>query len=95
MKTAIIIILVLAFVSCTTKLYIPSEANVNKRETASLAELQQGKEIYSNKCERCHKLPKPEKHQPEEWTKILKKMAVKAKLTDDQKTLVFKYVSNY
>jgi hypothetical protein len=95
MKTTIIIILVLAFVSCTTKLYIPSEANVNKRETASLAELQQGKEIFSNKCGRCHKLPKPEKHMPEEWTKILEKMAPKAKLTADQTALVFKYISNY
>jgi hypothetical protein len=95
MKTTIIIILVLTLVSCTTKLYIPSEANVNKREAASLAELQQGKEIFSNKCGRCHKLPKPEKHMPEEWTKILEKMAPKAKLTPDQKALVFKYVSNY
>jgi len=94
-KATIIIILFLAFVSCTTKLYTPSEANVNKRQTASLAELQQGKEIFSAKCGRCHKLPKPEKHQPEEWTKILEKMAPKAKLTADQKALVFKYISNY
>ncbi|MFZ4707113.1 MAG: c-type cytochrome [Bacteroidales bacterium] len=95
MKTTIVIILVLAFVSCTTKLYIPSEANVNKRETASLIELQQGKEIFSSKCGRCHKLPKPENRQPQEWTKILEKMAPKAKLTADQKALVFKYISNY
>lgn len=95
MKTTIIIILVLTFVSCTTKLYVPSDANVNKRETASLAELQQGKEIFSGKCGGCHKLHKPEKYQPEDWTKILEKMAPKAKLTTDQKALVFKYVSNY
>jgi hypothetical protein len=67
---------------------------VNKRETASLAELQQGKEIFSNKCGRCHKLPKPEKHTPEEWTNILEKMVPKAKLAADQKALVFKYISN-
>jgi len=95
MKATIIFILILAFVSCTTKLYVPSEANVNKRETASLAELQKGKEIFSNKCGRCHKLPNPEKHLPDEWTKILGKMALKAKLTAEQKALVFKYVSNY
>jgi hypothetical protein len=95
MKTTIALILILAFVSCTTKLYVPSEANVNKRETASLSELQQGKEIFANKCGRCHKLPKPEKRQPQEWTKVLEKMAPKARLTSDQKALVFKYISNY
>ena len=95
MKATIAVILMYAFVSCTTKLYIPSDANVNKRETASLADLQQGHDIFAAKCERCHKLPKPEKRVPAEWTRVLGKMAIKAKLTPDQKTLVFKYVSNY
>jgi hypothetical protein len=95
MRTITAILLILTFASCTTKLYTPSDANVNKRETASLTELQQGKEIFSTKCGRCHKLPNPEKHQPEEWTNILGKMAPKAHLTAEQKALVFKYVSNY
>jgi hypothetical protein len=95
MKKLSTIIITLAFVSCTSKLYNPTEVNVNKREIASLTELQQGKEIFSGKCGGCHKLPNPEKYQPQVWTKILEKMAPKAKLTVDQKELVYKYVSNY
>jgi len=95
MKAIISVILMLAFISCTTKLYVPSDANVNKRETATLADLQQGHDIFSAKCGRCHKLPKPEKRVPAEWTMVLEKMAPKAKLTPEQKAFVFKYLSNY
>ena len=95
MKAAITVILLLFLISCTTKLYVPSDVNVNKRETATLADLQQGHDLFAAKCGRCHKLPKPEKHVPAEWTKVLQKMAPKEKLTAEQKDLVFKYLSNY
>jgi cytochrome c2 len=95
MKATITVILMFVLISCTTKLYVPSDANVNKRETATLAELQQGHELFSAKCGRCHKLPKPESRVPAQWTKVMEKMAPKAKLTADEKALVFKYLSNY
>jgi len=94
MKSPLIALLFVASVACTTQLYAPTEANVNKVEPASLAELQQGYDLFQNKCGKCHKLPKPGKHSKDEWQKILVKMAPKAKLSADQSDLVYKYVVN-
>ena len=94
MKPILIALLFVAGAACTTQLYVPTEANVNKVTQASLAELQQGHDLFQNKCGKCHKLPKPGKHSKDEWTKILGKMAPKAKLTADQSDLVYKFVVN-
>ena len=74
--------------------YTPTEANVNKVEPASLAELQQGHDLFQNTCGKCHKLPKPGSHSREEWIKILAMMAPKAKLNTEQSNLVYKHVVN-
>ena len=94
MKPILIALLFVASVACTTQLYTPTDANVNKVEKASLAELQQGHDIFQSKCGKCHKLPKPGKHSKDDWTKILTKMAVKAKLNTEQHDLVYKYLVN-
>lgn len=95
MKTTLAIIMLLAFAACTTQIYVPSESNVNKRETATLAELQQGHDLFKNNCGSCHKMPKPGNYKPEQWTKILSKMGPKAKLTQEQTAIVYKYVVNF
>jgi len=84
----------LASAACTTQLYVPVEANVNKAETASLAELQKGHDLFQNNCGKCHKLPKPEKLTNPQWATILDKMAPKAKLNTDQSDLIYKYIIN-
>jgi len=94
MKPILIAVLFVASVACTTQLYAPTEANVNKVEPASLAELQQGHDLFQTNCGKCHKHPKPGSHSKDEWTKILDKMAPKAKLNTEQTELVFKYVVN-
>lgn len=95
MKITVISILLLFLVACSAKLYVPTEQNVNKRETASLADLQQGHELYKNNCGKCHKLPSPNSHDSAQWKKVLEKMGPKAKLNQDQVALVYKYVVNY
>lgn len=94
MKPILIALLFVASVACTTQLYVPTEANVNKVETASLAELQQGHDLCQSNCGKCHKVPKPGGHTKDEWTKILAKMAPKAKLSSEQSDLVYKYIVN-
>jgi len=94
MKPILIALVFVASVACTTQLYVPTEANVNKVEPASLAELQQGHDLYQNHCGKCHKLAKPGSHSRDEWTKILGKMAPKAKISTEQSDLVYKYVVN-
>jgi cytochrome c5 len=94
MKPILFALLIVASVACTTQLYTPSEKNVNKVAPASLVELQQGHDLFQNKCGKCHKLPNPGKHSKDEWTKILAKMAPKAKLSSEQSDLVYKFVVN-
>ncbi len=96
MKVTLTLILLLAIVACTTtKVYVPANENVNKREPASLVELQQGHDIFVKSCGKCHKLKKPDSRTAQEWTKVLVKMGPKAKLSKEQTALVYKYVVNY
>jgi len=95
MKKVLTVIIAVALASCSSRLYVPSDANVNKREPATLAELTQGHDIYKNSCGRCHPLFKPDSRNNEQWTKVLKVMGPKAKLTDDKIALVYKYLANH
>lgn len=83
------------FFSCTTKLYIPNESNVNKPMTATVEEMMQGREIYAANCGKCHKLAKPESRDMMQWSRVLDKMAPKAKLTKEQHDLVLRYLANH
>ncbi len=94
MKQLLIALVFIASVACSTQLYIPTEVNVNKVEPATLTELQQGHDLYQNKCGKCHKLPKPASHTNPEWTKVLQVMAPKAKLNTEQSELIYKYLVN-
>lgn len=90
------IILLIALVACTTaRLYTPTSANENKRTSASVEELKQGYDLYTTRCSKCHSLKSPDSRTPEQWTKVLESMAPKAKLTVEQKELVYKYLVNY
>ena len=55
-------------------------------------ELAQGKEIYDTKCGRCHKLPAVADFTAEEWQPIMLRMQKKAKITDDERELIYNYV---
>jgi mono/diheme cytochrome c family protein len=71
--------------------YIPTVANVTS--TATLAELQQGHDLYLSKCGACHQLYSPDSFTPSDWNSILISMAPKAKLSAANTILVAKYVS--
>ncbi|PUZ28934.1 hypothetical protein DCC81_05525 [Chitinophaga parva] len=51
-----------------------------------------GKPIYVSHCAHCHKYQLPEYHTADQWVGIINKMAVKAKLSDDQKSAVLAFV---
>ncbi|SHJ78161.1 c-type cytochrome [Flavobacterium haoranii] len=56
-------------------------------------ELAQGKSIYEGKCGRCHKLPAVEDFTVEEWQPIMLRMQKKAKISDEERELVYNYVT--
>jgi mono/diheme cytochrome c family protein len=94
MKPILIALLFIGAVACTTQLYTPGEKNVNKVEVASLAELQQGHDLYKNNCGSCHKLYTPDSRSNDSWQKVLVSMAPKAKLDQAQSDLIYKYLVN-
>jgi len=94
MKPILIALLFVAGVACTTQLYVPDEKNVNKVEKATLAELQQGHDLFQNNCGKCHKIPKPGSRTNPQWKKVLEKMVPKAKLNNEQSYLIYRYLVN-
>jgi len=71
-------------------LYIPAAADVTAN--ATLAELQQGRELYINFCGVCHALYSPESYSVIEWKSSITRMAPKTSLNAAQLTVVTKYV---
>jgi len=87
-KSIAITILGAAFVvSCG-----PKSTAVTGPKLSSAEHLAQGKTVFENACNRCHKLPDPAKHDDQEWIKTLSRMAPKAKLTDEQHQMVYDYL---
>ncbi|MXS72144.1 cytochrome C [Flavobacteriaceae bacterium W22] len=90
MKKSIVISLlgVAAFaVSCG-----PKSMAVTGPKFSSAEHLAQGKTVFENSCNRCHKLPDPAKHDDQGWIKTLSRMAPKAKLSDEQHQMVYDYL---
>lgn len=87
-------LLLLASCGATAKnLYLPLEANAAKTDV-SVQDLVNGRDLYLNECNECHKLNQPKKYTSGEWTKILKKMQEKAEITDAQRELIFSYLTS-
>jgi hypothetical protein len=54
--------------------------------------LAQGRDLFVERCDRCHKLPDRRAVSEQEWPKILERMAKKAKLDDAQHKLVLQFI---
>ena len=75
----------------TTSLYIPTSADVTL--TATLPELQQGRDLYVNNCGRCHGLYSPDNYTSSQWRSIINSMAPRTSLSTSEIQLVTKYVT--
>jgi cytochrome c5 len=87
--------LIVGLLFCSASLAVscgPKSAAVTGPKYTSSQQLAQGKTIFENSCNRCHKLPDPEKHDDQGWIKTLSRMAPKAKLSDDQHQMVYDYL---
>ena len=94
MKPILVALLFVGAVACTSQLYVPTAKNVNKVEPATLAELQQGHDLYVNNCGKCHKLYSPGSQSNLEWKRALEVMIPKAKLDSKQSYLIYSYLVN-
>lgn len=53
----------------------------------------QGQTLYENSCKRCHRLHNANEYTAARWPSILNNMQKKAKITDQQKELIFEYLA--
>jgi len=54
-----------------------------------------GKNIFINRCGRCHSLKNTEKYTSQEWENILKAMIPKAKLNDEEAKQLTTYIMEH
>jgi len=95
--TALIGSFVIFMVNCSPKVAntvtagpVPTSDQVKSQYSA--AQLDQGKTIWQNSCNKCHKLFEPGSHDPEQWNNILKRMIRNAKLDLSDAQLVRAYL---
>lgn len=101
-KPVLIALLIgLTIVSCGKKTVaaVTTPASAKVEEVKPVAEvteasIAEGKSIYEASCARCHKLFSPAKHTKEDWVGVLDRMAPKAKINEEQKHLVYIYLTN-
>ena len=100
-KYLFITILGASFVACTAKKTVADSLQVKNTTTELLeapvipltAELAHGKTIFETKCGKCHDLVKPESYSKEKWAPIMLSMQPKAKITDEEREMVYNYVT--
>lgn len=79
------------FSSCTSALYEPKLKEV--KDEKELAELKAGRKTYVQKCSSCHTLYLPENYTDSEWTYWLNDMGKRIKISDHEKSLMYKYLT--
>lgn len=93
---------VAVFIACSAKVTGPTQADVDRVASKypgyTLAELNEGKTAYEQKCGTCHELKKVKAYTEEQWNKLVPGMVKKAnKKTEniDARTqeLIQKYVN--
>ena len=76
--------------SCGTTLYIP----IDNKKYETVENLKKGRKLYINFCASCHQLYLPNRFSAATWEKNLNEMQPKAKITDEQKLLIYNYLVN-
>ena len=90
-KTIKIALGILLCTSCTSSLYKPTVVDVP--DTAEFQMLQTGRSLYINNCNNCHNLHLPDEYDANKWREIVTKMQKKAKISDSDAELIYKYLT--
>lgn len=82
MKKICVISVMVILCSCSVKLITPTQSDVDRVSATypgyTLADLNQGKAIFMNNCDECHKLKKPSSQSEAEWLEVVPEMVLKA-----------------
>lgn len=77
--------------ACSSSKKTVAETNESKQVEMTPV-LLQGKLLYENNCGKCHTLHSPDKYTKEQWEPIVARMQPKAKISDEQRILVYNYL---
>jgi mono/diheme cytochrome c family protein len=88
-KYIIIIFIAVLIASCSSQLYMPSASDTKMQE-----QLQAGRKLYVAHCSSCHNLYLPKRFSVDQWRKNVEEMQPKAKITDEQKQLIYQYLTS-
>ena len=98
LATAVFAVLTVLVAACsknlttnTDSLYTPTSADVTT--SATLADLQAGRELFINNCGRCHNLYNPDSYSASNWKTIVPGMASRAGLSTAEASQVTKYLT--
>jgi hypothetical protein len=73
--------------SCTTELPLAAKPIMDVK-----SDIETGKTIFTNRCGKCHVLPKPDDFTAKRWEGILSYMIPKARLSNEQAIHVTAYL---
>jgi cytochrome c len=81
MRKTFIVLSVIIFAACSPKVYVPSDTDAirgsEKFPGVTVAELNEGKALYEQKCTICHQAMKLTSKTEEQWRKIVPDMAAR------------------
>jgi hypothetical protein len=60
--------------------------------SVEVADLEQGRELYSGRCAACHQLYEPHAFTPDKWEVELHEMSARARLSEPQELLILQYL---
>ena len=83
-------IFALLFINCSGS---SSGSGLSNEIDNQLTKFPEGRELYLSKCTSCHRAYEREMFTADKWKAALEEMTVKAKLNDEEKTLILNYLS--
>ena len=90
--TVFYLFLMLVILACSPALYIPKLAD-SQKAGVSVDSLAMGRKIYVNNCSSCHSLYLPDQFTRGEWAKVMPVMQRKAKIDNEQRRMIVKYLA--
>lgn len=72
--------------ACQSKLYMPL------KEDRNYTQLMSGRNLYIQRCGSCHNLYLPKDYTSEKWLAIIQQMQVRAKINEEEKSLITQYL---
>ena len=90
-KISFFVLFFLATSTAFAALYVPTQEDA-AAQNINLEYLNQGRFLYIKTCSSCHTLHLTSEYTKMQWALSMNKMQKRAKITDEQKEMIFRYL---